>query len=299
MKLKFTCLTALLCLLSMPVTQAADSTVVAKVGESEIKAEDLKSLLESLPLRDQMQLSRDPAALNEFVRSLIVQQIVLKEALSKKWEQQPRITAQLDRLRQQAIAQTYLQSLSIPPENYPSATEIQAAYEMLKKNNALQIPRQYHLAQIYIACPKGADKAVEEKAQARVDALGKALKGGDFSSIAKSQSDDAASSQRGGDLGWVPDNQIQPEIRNVVTSLSKGSTSDMVRMNDGWHVIRLIDVKEPSTASLDEVKAGLVRELRNQRAQDISKAYLAKVLQQNPVTLNEIAISKLLEAKGN
>jgi len=299
MKLKFTCLTALLCLLSMPVTQAADSTVVAKVGESEIKAEDLKSLLESLPLRDQMQLSRDPAALNEFVRSLIVQQIVLKEALSKKWEQQPRITAQLDRLRQQAIAQTYLQSLSIPPENYPSATEIQAAYELLKKNNALQIPRQYHLAQIYIASPKGADKAVEEKAQARVDALGKALKGGDFSSIAKSHSDDAASSQRGGDLGWVPDNQIQPEIRNVVTSLSKGSTSDMVRMNDGWHVIRLIDVKEPSTASLDEVKAGLVRELRNQRAQDISKAYLAKVLQQNPVTLNEIAISKLLEAKGN
>ena len=299
MKLKFTCLTALLCLLSMPVTQAADLTVVAKVGESEIKAEDLKSLLESLPLRDQMQLSRDPAALNEFVRSLIVQQIVLKEALSKKWEQQPRITAQLDRLRQQAIAQTYLQSLSIPPENYPSATEIQAAYELLKKNNALQIPRQYHLAQIYIACPKGADKAVEEKAQARVDALGKALKGGDFSSIAKSQSDDAASSQRGGDLGWVPDNQIQPEIRNVVTSLSKGSTSDMVRMNDGWHVIRLIDVKEPFTASLDEVKAGLVRELRNQRAQDISKAYLAKVLQQNPVTLNEIAISKLLEAKGN
>jgi parvulin-like peptidyl-prolyl isomerase len=246
-----------------------------------------------------MQLSRDPAALNEFVRSLIVQQIVLKEALSKKWEQQPRITAQLDRLRQQAIAQTYLQSLSIPPENYPSATEVQAAYELLKKNNALQIPRQYHLAQIYIACPKGADKAVEEKAQARIDALGKALKGGDFASIAKSQSDDAASSQRGGDLGWVPDNQIQPEIRNVVTSLSKGNTSDTVRMNDGWHVIKLLDVKEPATASLDEVKAGLVRELRNQRAQDISKAYLAKVLQQNPVTLNEIAISKLLEAKGN
>ena len=170
---------------------------------------------------------------------------------------------------------------------------------MLKKNNALQIPRQYHLAQIYIACPKGADKAAEEKAQARVDALGKALKGGDFASIAKSQSDDAASSQRGGDLGWVPDNQIQPEIRNVVTSLSKGNTSDTVRMNDGWHVIKLLDVKEPATASLDEVKAGLVRELRNQRAQDISKAYLAKVLQQNPVTLNEIAISKLLEAKGN
>ena len=29
------------------------------------------------------------------------------------------------------------------------------------------------------------------------------------------------------------------------------------------------------------------------------KAYLAKLLQQNPVTLNEIAVSKLIETKGN
>jgi parvulin-like peptidyl-prolyl isomerase len=288
--------------LLMPIlsASAADSVIVAKVGESEVKADDIKALIEKLPIRDQVALARDPSALNEFVRSLIVQQLVYKEALSKKWDQQPQVTLQLDRLRQQAVTQSYLQSLATPPQDFPSQAELQAAYETLKKNNALQVPKQYHLAQVYIACPKGADSADEVKAKAKLDAVVKALKGGgDLTSVAKAQSDDAASSSRGGDLGWLAEAQIQPEIRGPVASLAKGGTSDPVRLVDGWHVIRLLDVKEPYTASLEEVKNPLANELRGQRAQELGKAYLAKLLQQNPVTLNEIAVSKLIEPKGN
>lgn len=288
--------------LLMPIlsASAADSVIVAKVGESEVKADDIKALIEKLPIRDQVVLARDPAALNEFVRSLIVQQLVYKEALSKKWDQQPQVTQQLDRLRQQAVTQSYLQSLATPPQDFPSQAELQAAYDTLKKNNALQVPKQYHLAQVYIACPKGADGAAEEKAKAKLDTVVKTLKGGgDFTSVAKAQSDDATSSSRGGDLGWLAEAQIQPEIRGPVASLAKGGTSDPVRLADGWHVIRLLDVKEPYTASLEEVKNPLANELRGQRAQEIGKAYLAKLLQQNPVTLNEIAVSKLIETKGN
>ena len=52
----------------------ADSTVIAKVGTSEVRADDIKPLLDKLPLRDQLALAKDPAALNEFVRALIIQQ---------------------------------------------------------------------------------------------------------------------------------------------------------------------------------------------------------------------------------
>ena len=280
-----------------PFSPAADATIIAKVGDSEVKADEIKPMLEKLPVREQLLLAKDPAALNEFVRTLIVQQLVYKEALSKKWEQQPQIMAQLERIRQQAITQTYLQAIATPSQDFPSQTDLQTAYDTLKKNNALQIPKQYHLAQIYIACPKGVDKSTEEKAQAKLDAAVKAIKVGDFPTVAKSLSDDASSSQRGGDLGYLAEAQIQPEIRSAATSLSKGGTSDPIRMNDGWHVIRLVEVREPSTATLDEVKIPLTNELRSQRAQAVSKAYLAKLLQQNPVTLNEIAVSKLLNAK--
>jgi parvulin-like peptidyl-prolyl isomerase len=278
---------------------AEDSGTIAKVGSSEVKADDIKPFLEKLSVRDQLALSKNPAAMNEYVRGLIVQQLVYKEALAKKWEQQAQVVAALEKIRQQAITQSYLQSLSTPPQDYPSQADLQAAYDQLKKANALQVPKQYHLAQIYVACPKGADKAVEEKAQERLDAAVKALKSGDFSSVAKSQSDDTASASRGGDLGFLAESQIQPEIRSSVASLSKGATTDPIRLNDGWHIIRLVETKDPYTASLDEVKAGIVNELRGQRSQALGKAYLAKLLQENPVTLNEIAVSKLLNTKEN
>ena len=281
-----------------PAPAKADATIIAKVGDSEVKADDIKPLMEKLPLRDQLLLSKDPAALNNLVRELIVQQLVFKEALSKKWEQQPQIVAQLERIRQQAITQSYLQSLATPPADFPSQADLETAYETLKKNNALQVPKRYRLAQIYIACPKGADKATEEKAQSKVDAAVKAWKNGDFASVAKSQSDDRASAQRGGEIGTLGESQIQPEIRSAISSLSKNGTTEPIRLNDGWHIIRVIEVKEPYTASLDEVKAALANELRKEKAQVLAKAYLAKLLQQNPVTLNEIEVSKLVDTKG-
>jgi len=287
-------------LIGVPIMlSAADTTVIAKVGENEVRAEDIKPFIEKLSLRDQLILSKDASMLNDFVREIIIQQLVYKEALSKKWEQQAQVAAQLEKIRQQAITQSYLQALSTPPEDYPSQTDLQTAYDALKKNNALQVPKQYRLAQIYVACPKGCDKDTEAKAQVKLDAVVKGVKSGDFAAVAKSQSDDAASAQRGGDLGFLAESQIQPEIRSTLSSLSKGATSDPVRMNDGWHVVKVLEVKEPYTATLDEVKGSLANELRNQRAQVLGKAYLAKLLQQYPVTLNEIAVSKLVNPKGN
>ena len=277
----------------------SENAVIAKVGESEVRTDDIKPLIEKLPVRDQLLLSKDPAALNNLVRELIVQQLVFKEAQGKKWDQQPQVQAQIERLRQQAITQSYLQSLATPPQDFPSPADLQAAYDALKKNNALQVPKQYHLAQIYISCPKEADKTAEEKAQAKLEAVHKALKGGDFATVAKAQSDDTSNAARGGDLGTLPENQIQPEIRDAVASLSKNGVTEPVRLKDGWHILKLVEVKEPYTASLEEIKGPLTNELRNQKAQLIMKAYLAKLLQQNPVTLNEIAVSKLIETKGN
>ena len=293
-------LVILLALFSLEmVMNASDSTVIAKVGASEVRADDIKPFVEKLSVKDQVLLSKNPAALNEYIRGLIVQQLVYKEALAKKWDQQAQVVAALDKIRQQAITQSYLESVAVPPQDFPTPSDLQTAYDQLKKANALQVPKQYHLAQIYIALPKGADKDAEAKVQAAVDETLKALKSGDFAAVAKERSYDRASSQRGGDLGFLMEAQIQPEIRSAVGTLSKGGVTDPIRLADGWHIVKLIEVKEPYTASLDEVKPALTKELRSQKAQVLGKAYLAKLLQDNPVTLNEIAVSKLIDPKSN
>jgi len=285
----------LLLLVTQGYLTASESTVVAKAGQSEVKAEDIKPLLEALPIRDQVMLTRNPAALNDFVRTLIIEQLVYKEALAKKWDQQTNVVALLERVRQQTLTQSYLQSLATPPTSYPSPSELQSAYDILKKNGALQVPRQIKLAQIFIASPKDADKSSDERAQAKVEAVQKALKESDFADVAKSQSEDPASTPKGGELGFLTENQIQAEIRSAVASLSTGKVTSAIRLKDGWHIIKVLEIKEPYTATLEEIKGPLTNDLRKQQAQALGKAYITKILQQNPVTMNEIAISKLLE----
>jgi parvulin-like peptidyl-prolyl isomerase len=272
---------------------AADNAPIAKVGDSEITAADLRPYLENLTPAEEAAVAKDPAALNQFLRTLIVQRLLLKEALAAKWDQQPDVAAALQKLRDNAIAQSYLASAAKVPADYPSEAQVQTAYDANK--DALLVPKQIRLAQIFIAAPK--DAAAPAKLATVTTAL-KAPKA-DFAKIATENSDEAASAAKGGDIGWLTEAQIQPGIRAAAIALKKGAVSAPIRLDDGWHILRMVDVKEAYTASLPEVKDALVRRLREQKARELSQDYVANLLEKNPVAINEIAVSKLMEKPAN
>ena len=66
-------------------------------------------------------------------------------------------------------------------------------------------------------------------------------------------------------------------------------------MGDGWYLVKVLDIKESRPATFDEVKPQLVQLLRTERTRMNREAYLAKLQQQNPIALNELALSKLLQ----
>ncbi|HEY8901235.1 MAG TPA: peptidylprolyl isomerase [Chthoniobacterales bacterium] len=272
---------------------AADNAPIAQVGDSEITAADLRPYLENLTPAEESAVAKDPAALNQFLRTLIVQRLLLKEALAAKWDQQPDVAAALQKLRDNAIAQSYLASAAKVPADYPSEAQVQAAYDA--NRDALLVPKQIRLAQIFIAAPK--DAAAPAKL-ATVTAALKAPKA-DFAKIATENSDEAASAAKGGDIGWLTEAQIQPGIRAAAIALKKGAVSAPIRLDDGWHILRMVDVKEAYTATLPEVKDALVRRLREQKARELSQDYVANLLEKNPVAINEIAVSKLMEKPAN
>ena len=147
--------------------------------------EEIKGALANLDVRELAAVSRDPALLNQVVRSLLVQRLLYREAVAKKWDQSPEAKAQLERLRQSAITESYLQSVSQPPVGWPADAEVQAAYEANKAS--FLVPKQHRLAQIFIALPKDAEAATAERAQAKLDAIKKKLddKEADFAALAK------------------------------------------------------------------------------------------------------------------
>ena len=268
----------------------AQNAVIAKLGEDTITASSVKPYLENLSEREREALQEDPRLLNQVVRTLIIQQILLKEAIGAGWSKRPEVEERIERLRQSVIAESYLQEIAKVPEGYPSEAEIKEVFEARKAE--LIVPKQFQLAQIFLSAAEGGDL------KARLETVQGKLKqpGANFSAVAEKNSDDAASAARGGEIGWIAEGSLQQEIRKAISGLGKGATSAPVLLADGYHILRITDVKEARPASLEEVREQLVRLLREQRGRLNREAYLAKLQQQNPLSLNELALGELLTA---
>lgn len=279
---------------AMAADLVADSTALARIGDTEVKVDDIRASISNLSPKELSALSNDNALLNQTVHSLLVQRIVYKEAIAKKWDQQPSTVTQIEQARVNAIAESYLNSVSRPPDSYPSDAELQSVYDANK--TALLKPRQYRLAQIFIALPKGADQATTGKARVKLEAVEKGLKApdADFAAVARAESDEKQTAGIGGEMGWLIEARIPSEIRDKVTKLMTNSVAEPVRLDDGWHIVKLIETKEAYTPSLEEIKPLLSEQMRVERTKQNRQAYLAKLIEQNPVAINQLALSKIL-----
>ena len=92
--------------------------------------------------------------------------------------------------------------------------------------------------------------AAKERARTKAESLLVELKaGGDFEKLAKRESNDPGSKEKGGDLGWNRRGQMVPLFDRWMFALPPGELSPVVETAFGYHIIR-VDRKQP-----DEVKA--------------------------------------------
>lgn len=289
---------------AQPAPAAADnaavkgSEIVARVGDSDVTAEEIRATIQLLDARQQAAMTRDPAALSQTVRAILANRLVLKEAMTKKWDQQPAIVAQLARARENVIVETYLQSVTSPPDSFPSEAEIKSVYE--SNASAFLVPRRFRLAQILVAVAKDADKTAQDAARKKLDDVASKLKqpNAEFGQVARSLSDDAPTAERDGEIGWLGEPDLRTEIRGQVTGLPKAGLTDPIRLDDGWHILKLLDTEASHTRPLVEVRDALVQRIRAERIEANRRAYVAELLKQTPPVVNEIALSKLLDSKS-
>ncbi len=289
------CLIAVLMLPAIASIAATDpGPVVAQRGGVSLTAGGVRDLLAALDADTQAKLRADPQALATFVRDRLLQAALLDEARAAKWDQRPDVAARAEQARNTAIAESYLASNAQPEAGFPTEQDVQAAYEANKAK--LLVPRQYHLAQIFIAVPAGAPKAVDDEAQDRIASLRQQwLKAkGDPATVIKKAADDKRQAATASDLGWVREDQVAAAIRPTVAGMNEGAIADPVRMADGWHVVRMNETKPAAPASLPEVRDAIVRALRQAKQQQNARAYLDGLLQRAPIQLNEIELARIV-----
>jgi parvulin-like peptidyl-prolyl isomerase len=268
--------------------------IVAQRGDVQLTATDLHTLLANSEPALRTQVVATPASLSEYVRQRVLNRTLLNEARAKGWDQRPDVMQRANDARDAAIVQTYLASLVPPDPNFPTAAEVAAFYEANKTR--LMLPRQYHLAQILLTvaadAPPSVDAATLRKAQQlRAQAVKPKA---NFADLARKNSQDTANVARGGDVGWVREDQLLPAVRDVVARMKPNAVSEPVRVPDGWHVVRLLEIREAAPMSLADATPQLITTMRQARGQEAVRDYVTALLRREPIQINDAELTKEL-----
>jgi peptidyl-prolyl cis-trans isomerase D len=125
-------------------------------------------------------------------------------------------------------------------------------------------------------------------------------KGADFSELAKKHSQDPGSASQGGDLDWVVLGDMVKPFEQTLFDMKKGSVSEIVETQFGYHLIKLDDVRSEAVAPLgvkryefeDELKADSVASM----FYDLTER-LASTAYENPDSLDVVVEDLELKVK--
>jgi peptidylprolyl isomerase len=191
----------------------------------------------------------------------------------------------LQRAREQVIAQTYLAGHTKLPAGYPTEAEVEAAYTANKAR--FMQPRSYHLVQIFL--PRGA-YGTEDEGRRRLLPARAEIQLGRVSLEAAAK---AVSGAQYIDMGWAAETQLVPAVKDAVAGLPEGALTDPICIENGCHLLRLIGTRPAGPAPLAEIRDELIKALRQQKQSQQETAYASSLLAKQPVSVNEVQLSRI------
>lgn len=280
---------------SRTVPETADSgTALARLGDQQVNAEELKALFAQLPVEARLQLRNDRPALETWIRARLAEKALYQQAEAKGWSKRPDVEAQTRAAVEQIVLRNYLNSVTQVPDDYPGDAELKQAYENAKAS--LQVPALYRVSQIFLAVP---DEQALDSVRKQADSIAKRAQasGGNFAELAKTYSQDAGSAARGGDIGLQPLAQLLPEVRGAVSKLKVGAVSEPLQSPLGLHIVKLTEVQPARVATFDEVRGQLRDALRAQRQEQAAKTYVEGMFNSATLSIDGAVLNKVIEAE--
>ena len=170
-----------------------------------------------------------------------------------------------------------------------------------------QLPEQARSRHILIKVAPGADAKTDAAAKAKAEGLVKQIQGGaNFADLAKKNSDDPGSKDKGGELGFARRGMMVPEFDNALFSQKIGE-SKIVKSSFGYHIVQVEERQTAHTQSLSEVlptiQATIVRQKAATTEQNYAQALASEAIKNGLVKTAaahhlEVVTTPLVAAQG-
>lgn len=145
-----------------------------------------------------------------------------------------------------------------------SQSELETTYN--QHLDSFKVPERVQISQILFKSIGKTDAEMAELRKKAADVDAQAKKGAKFDDLAKKNSEDPTTKDKGGDTGWIVRGQAMPELEKAAFSVPKGEVSDVIQTQIGLYIIKVNDKEQAHTKTLAEVMPILQGALAKQKA---------------------------------
>jgi parvulin-like peptidyl-prolyl isomerase len=253
--------------------------VVLTVGDEKLTAGEFDQLVDALP--EQVRASARGPNRRQFADQLVRIKIMSQEARKRKLDESPTVQLQIELQKENLLANVLFQEMATNVK-VDEATA-QKYFEQHKSEyetvHARHILVRFKGSQLPVAA--GKKELTEEEALAKAQEIRKKIAAGeDFAALAKTESDDAQTGPKGGDLGTFRHSQMVPEFEQAAFSMAVGQVSEPVKSKFGYHIIK---VEQHETKTFQEVRP----ELEKKMGPELARNAIENLQKQVPVTLDD------------
>jgi len=250
----------------MAVAQSGTGAVLASVNGNKIYASQVNEIV-SMVVADG---GKDTPEL----RQTLLNDLVIREAISQDVKKTGLLEKDSNALKLKLARRNTVLEIwfGVYMKTHPvTESEIKAEYDRrLAFSKEPKNAKQYEVSQIMLTTQAEGEDIIKQ-----------INSGAKFEVLAKERSIDKNTGIKGGLVGWVFSSQLTPPINDAVPNLGKGKiTQNPIQTGNGWHVIKVNDVRPFELLPFDQLQNNIAQELTQQRR----NVAVSALLQESKVT---------------
>lgn len=254
--------------------------ILAKIGKEEITQAHINKELESLPSWMQKDFS-EPGKKMDLLKQYIAKELIARKARRLGYDKDPEIRKQVEEIKKQILVGKVLEKeMKEKVKITPNQVEL---YYKANKDSFVQ-PAKAIIAHILV-----------ENEEIAKDVLKKIKEGSDFGEMAKEYSADEKTKDKNGVIPtsieegqkFISGIGAEEEFIKTVFITEKGSVSEPVKTEKGFHLIKVLEREAEKQLTFEEVKDRAEAEYKTKQQEVVYKELIDEVLQSEKVEIYE------------